>query len=113
MTKNKLRAIYFGIPLMIEFNTSKNPDNNFHISAGVVGKILIGEMYKIKYSREGNNYKDKFKQNLYFNTLQADAMLRVGYRNFTLFGTAGLLPLFDEDNAPELYSFAAGIFIKI
>jgi len=112
VSKNKLRAEYLGIPLMLEFNTSLDPDKAFHISAGVVGKVRLGNMYKQKYSLEGNNNKATLKGELGMNRWAADAMLRVGYKRFTVFGQVGLLPLFDNDNTQDVYPVAVGLFIK-
>lgn len=109
ITKNKLRAAYFGVPLMLEFNTSEDPDRSFHITAGVIGKVRIGNMYKQKYSEDGNNAKAKEKGELGFNRFGADAVARVGYRNLTFFAQVGLLPLFDDNNAPDMQTFAAGL----
>jgi hypothetical protein len=97
---------------MLEINTSLDPKKAFHISAGVVGKIRIGNMYKQKYSFEGDDNKTSIKGDLGLNRWAADAMVRVGYRKFTLFGQVGLLPLFDNANTQDVYTFSAGIFIK-
>ena len=113
VTKNKLRATYLAVPAMLEFNTSLDPDKAFHISAGVVGKILIGDMYKQKFSYMGNDNKTSIKGDLGFNRWAADAMVRVGYRRLTLFAQTGLLPLFDNGNTSDVYTFSAGLFIKV
>lgn len=112
VTKNKLRATYIGVPLMLEINTSLDPKKAFHISAGVVGKIRIGNMYKQKYSFEGDDNKTSIKGDLGLNRWAVDGMVRVGYRKFTLFGQVGLLPLFDNANTNDVYTFSAGIFLK-
>ena len=113
ITKNKLRASYIGIPAMLEFNTSLDPRKSFHISAGVIGKIKIEDMYKQKYNLDGNDNKASIKGDLGFNRWGADALVRVGYGRFTLFTQVGLLPLFDNANTNDVYSFAAGLFIKV
>lgn len=113
VTKNKLRATYIAVPAMLEFNTSLDPKKSFHISAGVVGKVLIGDMYKQKYSENNNDIKTAIKGDLGFNRWAADGMVRVGYRQFTLFTQVGLLPLFDNDNTDDVYTFAAGLYIKV
>ncbi|MEM9050445.1 MAG: outer membrane beta-barrel protein [Bacteroidota bacterium] len=110
--KNKLRAEYIGIPLLLEFNTSLDPDKAFHISAGVVGKVRLGNMYKQKYSIEGNDNKESLKGELGMNRWAADAMLRIGYKRLTIFGQVGLLPLFDNDNTQDVYPVAVGFMIK-
>lgn len=113
LTKNKLRATYIGIPVMLEFNTSDQQSRSFHISAGVVGKVLIGDMYKQKYDLEGESNKLTLKGDLGMNRWAADAMVRVGYGYFTLFAQVGLLPLFDNANTPDVHTASAGIFFKI
>lgn len=113
ITKNKLRTTYIGIPLMLEYNTSENAKRAFHISAGVIGKVLIGSMYKQKYNQDGHSYKVSTKGELGFNRVQVDALARIGYRRLTLFAQVGLLPLFDNNNTPDLYSFSTGFFIKV
>ncbi|MFN2423312.1 MAG: hypothetical protein ABR572_06020, partial [Cryomorphaceae bacterium] len=35
VSKNKLRVTYFGVPVMLEFNTSNRSDRSFHVTAGV------------------------------------------------------------------------------
>jgi len=112
VNKNKLRASYIGVPLLLEFNTSLDPDKAFHISAGVVGKVRIGNMYKQKFSLDGNDNKTAIKGDLGLNRWAADAMLRIGYRRLTFFGQVGLLPLFDNENTDDVYPFAVGLFIK-
>lgn len=112
VSKNKLRASYIGVPLLLEFNTSLDPDKAFHISAGVVGKVRIGNMYKQKYSFEGNDNKATLKGDLGLNRWAADATLRIGYRKLTFFGQVGLLPLFDNEGTDDVYPFAVGLFIK-
>jgi hypothetical protein len=112
VSKNKLRATYIGIPVLLEFNTSLDPKKAFHITAGVVGKVRIGNMYKQKYSLDGNDSKASLKGDLGLNRWAADATLRIGYRRLTFFGQVGLLPLFDNDNTQDVYPFAVGLFIK-
>jgi hypothetical protein len=110
ISKNKLRASYLAVPVMLEFNTSLNPEKSFHISAGVVGKMRFENMYKQKFSFEGSESKTKLKGDLGLNRWGADAIVRVGYRKLTFFTQVGLLPLFDDtDSNPELYAFAAGL----
>ncbi|HKK39176.1 MAG TPA: outer membrane beta-barrel protein [Cryomorphaceae bacterium] len=112
VSKNKLRASYIGIPVMLEFNTSLDPDKAFHITAGVVGKVRIGNMYKQKFSLDGNDNKTSLKGDLGLNRWAADATVRIGYKRLTVFGQVGLLPLFDNDNTQDVYPFAVGLFIK-
>ncbi len=113
VTKNKLRTTYLAVPVMLEFNTSTDQSRSFHISAGVVGKLRMGNMYKQKYDLAGDHNKYSLKGDLGLNRWAADAMVRVGYGWFTLYGQVALTPLFDNDNTPDLYTASVGIFMKI
>lgn len=112
VSKAKLRASYLVAPALLEFNTSLNPSRCFHITAGVVGKFRLENMYKEKYRFDGADTKETVKGDLGFNRFQADALLKVGYRGVSVFGQVGLLPLFDSKNAAnnaDLYTFAVGL----
>lgn len=113
ITKNKLRAEYLAVPLLLEFNTSLDPSKAFHISVGVVGKVRMGNMYKQKYEIDGNRNKQTIKGDYGFNRWAVDATARIGWRRLTVYGQMGMLPLFETKNVNDLYSFSAGFFIKI
>jgi hypothetical protein len=113
ITKNKFRPSYFAVPLLLEFNTSLDPRKSFHVSAGVIGKVLIGTMYKQKFELDGDNFKTSIKGNMGLNRWGLDATVRVGYRKLTFFGQMGLLPLFENtDKSPDVFTYAAGINLR-
>lgn len=111
--KNKLRVAYLTVPLMLDINTSPDPSRSFHLSAGVIGKLRIGNAYKQRYRLDGETYKETVKGDLQTAPFQVDATVRVGYGWFTLWGTAGMLPLFENDANPDLYTWSAGIALRI
>lgn len=47
-SKNKLRASYVNVPLILEINTSQDNDRSFHIAAGVIGGWNMGTITKQK-----------------------------------------------------------------
>lgn len=109
--KNKLRATYVKIPLMLEFNTSLDPDRTFHVAAGVIGGVRIGSITKQEYKVDDQKHKNRVKDDFNVNPFTADATVRVGYRNFTLWANYGLMPLFEENKGPELYNFTVGLSV--
>jgi hypothetical protein len=110
-SKNKLRASYVNVPLMLEINTSRDNDKCFHIAAGVIGGWKMGSITKQKWENGGekNEYRNKADYNLSPFTLDASA--RIGYRNFTVFATYGLTPLFQKNKGPEVYPVTVGLQI--
>lgn len=109
--KNSLRATYVQVPLMVEFNTSEDPERTFHLAAGVIGGWKIGSRYKQYYDYEGKEYKSYVKDDYNLNPLTLDATARIGYRNLTLWATYGLTSLFEKDKGPEVYPVSVGLTV--
>ena len=108
-SKNKLRATYLQVPLMLEFNTSNDPERTFHVAAGIIGGWKIGSQYKQRFESEGKEYKVKVSDDYNLSPLTLDATARIGYRNLTLFATYGLTSLFKNDKGPEVYPITVGL----
>lgn len=111
-TKNKLRITQLKIPVLLEFNTSKDADRSFHLAGGVVGNWNFSNVYKREYEIEGDENRDRTKGDFHVRNLSADAMVRIGYGNLTLFAQYGLLSMFEDNKGPEVYPLTMGIAIS-
>ena len=109
--KNKIRTTYVKVPLMLEFNTSSDPDRTFHLAAGVVGGVRIGSITKQEFKVDDAKHKNRVKDDFNFSPLTLDAAVRVGYKNLTLFANYGLTPLFEDEKGPEVYPLTVGVQI--
>lgn len=107
--KNKLRATYLHVPLMLSFNTSDQTSKNFHISLGVEGNLRIGSIFKQKYRQNGDTEKRKIRDDFNLAPYLVDASVRIGFSNVTLFAKYGLTPLFREGKAPEMQPITFGV----
>jgi hypothetical protein len=94
---------------MLEFNTSEDPERSFHIAAGVVGNWNFSNVYKRKYEDAGESHKDRTKGDYHVRDLSADAVVRVGYGDFTLFAQYGLQNLFEDNKGPEVVPVTLGL----
>lgn len=92
--RNQLRVSYFNVPVLLHFNTSKNPDKNFHVSMGIIGGVRIGSKMKYKYDILGGEAKDKTKAKFNLNPFHASLTARMGYKGFGVFANFDMLPLF-------------------
>lgn len=108
-SKNKLRASYINVPLMLEFNTSEDNDKSFHIAAGVIGGWKMGSITKQKWEDGDDKNSIRKKSDFNLTPFTLDLTARVGYKNFTAFATYGVTPLFKKDNGPEVYPLTVGI----
>ncbi|MEO6302501.1 MAG: DUF2807 domain-containing protein, partial [Bacteroidia bacterium] len=94
--KNKLRATYIQVPLLLEFNTSNNPNKAFHMAFGVVGQYLISSRTKQQLEQGGFEFSKQRKDSYNLNPFAAKALVSVGYREFTVFGEYSLTPMFQS-----------------
>jgi hypothetical protein len=102
---------FVNVPLLLEFNTSDKPHKSFHIAAGVIGGYKLTSRTKREYEIDGAAVKEIKKDDYNINPFRLDATVRVGYGDFTLFGTYSLTTLFERNKGPELYPFSVGIRI--
>ena len=108
-SKNKMRMSYIQVPLLLEVNTSTDPDKNFHIAAGVIGGWNMGTIIKQKWNFEGKDHKDRTKGDFNATPFTLDLTARIGYRNLSVFGTYSLTPLFQKGQGPEVYPMSFGV----
>jgi hypothetical protein len=107
--KNTLNVSYIKIPLMLEFNTSKNTEKNFHIGIGAEIAYRIHSVLKQKYDANDKHYKIKQKDDFNLEPFRYSAVARVGYKNVTVFADYGLNRLFKKDKGPQVYPFTVGV----
>lgn len=112
-SKNRLNVCYANIPLMLEFNTNNsNADRSFHIAGGAqFGYNIFKNKLKQKYEFEGETYKRKIKDDFNVNPFKIDLIARIGFGEFTIFGSYSLTSLFEEGKGPALYPFTAGVHL--
>lgn len=107
--KNKLKATYLTVPLMLEFNTNENPNKSFYLAAGVVGGVRIASKVKRIGEYDGKEFKEKLKGTYGLNSFKLDAAVRLGYADWGVFANYSLLPLFETDKTTEVYPVTFGL----
>lgn len=107
--KNKLNVTYLKIPLMLEFNTSKNPNKNLHIAVGAEVAYRIHAVTKQKYDENDKHYKIKQKDDFNLEPFRYSAVARIGFNDVTVFANYGLNRLFKKDKGPQVYPFTVGV----
>ena len=106
LSKTKLAVSYLNVPLLLEFQIPVNHnEGRVYLNAGVVGSVKIGSHTKVKYG----DTKDKDRSGFNINQFKYDATARIGYKDFGLFATYSLTPLFQSGKGPELTPFTIGI----
>lgn len=108
-SKNKLKASYLTVPLLLEFNTNADPDKSFYLAAGVVGGVRLTSKIKRKGEFEGKEFEQKEKGVYALNSFKLDATARMGYGSWGVFANYSLLPLFDTGKTTEVYPLTFGL----
>jgi len=109
-TKTKLTTTYLTIPLLMEFQVPAGHDKIF-LSAGVIGGLKLGSHTKVVYQKDGNEQKDKNRNDFNLATLRYGFHARVGYKFIKLYATYYPVALFEKDKGPEVYPFNVGIVL--
>jgi hypothetical protein len=112
--KNLLNESLLTVPLLLEFNTSSNPEKDFHIAVGVIGGWKIGSKTRQDYVSPDGKDVSVVKSNDYnLDPFRYSLTARVGYRGISLFAIYGLSEFFKAGHGPEMYPASAGISVHI
>lgn len=109
-SKNKLKTTWVNVPLLLEFNTSKDEERSFHVGVGATfGYNIFRNRLKQEFDISGEEHKRVTKDDYNVNPFRYSATARVGFGNYTLFANYGLSTLFKENRGPKVYPFSAGV----
>jgi Outer membrane protein beta-barrel domain len=112
-SKNKLKTTFVRVPLMLEFNTGKTEENNFHVAVGgTIGYNIFRNRVKQVFEVNGDEQKRKIKDDFNVNPFRYGATARIGYNDFTLFANYDLSTFFKENRGPKLNTFSAGFSLN-
>lgn len=107
--KNKLNVSYLRVPLMLEINTSKNPNKNFHIAGGMEFAYRIHSVTKQRYDVDDKHYRIKQRDDFNLEPFTYALVGRIGYKNVTVYGSYSLSRLFKKEAGPQVYPVNVGI----
>jgi hypothetical protein len=111
-TKNKLKASYLTVPLLLEFNTNANSDRSFYLATGVVGGVRLTSKVKRNGEFDGKEFEDRTKGTYNLNSFKLDAVARLGYGSWGVFANYSLLPLFEDGKTSTVHPFTFGLSLN-
>jgi hypothetical protein len=130
LRRNKLFVGWITVPILFEYQTNRcNHLNSFHLGVGVIGKARIGSYTKQVYhdderdrtytlftqddkpvgSYEVNHGFSRTHNQYHLNQFNVDATARIGWSFLNLYATYSLLPMFRDNQGPQLYPWTIGI----
>jgi hypothetical protein len=107
--KNKLKASYFQVPLMLEFNTHADNSKGLYIAAGVIGGVRMTSKVKRSGEIEGDSFEEKQKGTYSLNPFKLDATARIGHDSWGGFINYSLIPLFDTQRTVAVHPLTFGL----
>ena len=107
--KNRLKSTFVNVPVLLEFNTNKDPKKAFHIAFGVIGGYKLGSRTRQIGTQNGQEIRIIKKDDYNLNPFRVNAHASIGYHNFTLYADYALTPLFENGKGPELSPFTIGV----
>jgi hypothetical protein len=108
-TKNMLKTSYITVPLLLQFNTSKNHGKSFHFAVGGQVAVKLGSRSKQVYDLDGDKKRDIYKSDYNLNPFQYGLTARVGYGQVNVFANYNLSEVFKSGKGPKLYPFQIGV----
>ncbi|MCU0432489.1 MAG: DUF2807 domain-containing protein [Bacteroidia bacterium] len=113
-SRNRLNMCYVNVPLFLEFNTNNDDaDRSFHVAAGMqFGYNIFRNKLKQRFEMDGQTQKRTIRDNYNVNPFRFDAIARIGYGDFTLFGSYSLTTLFEREKGPVFYPWSAGLSLN-
>ncbi|WP_224998411.1 hypothetical protein [Cesiribacter sp. SM1] len=83
----------------------------FRIGLGGYASYRLGSYTKYKFEIEGDEKKDRNRDNYYLNNWRYGVRAQVGYKGIDLFAQYDLNELFIENRGPQLNAFSFGIML--
>jgi hypothetical protein len=116
--KYKLMTAWLEAPVELRYSADPaNPKRGLKVAVGAkVGTLLAastkGKTWQDKNDQTLISYTQKEKSKKFFNSTRLSVISRVGWGNFTLFGSYQFNPLFKEGLGPDVKPFSVGLTIS-
>lgn len=110
--KSKLNVTYLEAPFELRFFGNKdNRNRGFKMALGMRVGLLVGAHTKDKHTLAGPSIVEKVNTKRYIESWRFAPTARIGWGNFSLYGSYSLSRLFKSGAGPEVYPYSIGISI--
>ena len=116
--KYKISAAFLEVPIEFRFSSKpETPNKSVKVALGIKLGTLLSAHTKGKTLRDASgkvlfNSTDKVTDKTFFNTSRVAATARIGYGNFTLFGSYNLTSMFKTGVASDIKLLQIGITVS-
>lgn len=110
--KYKITTAYLEAPFELRFFENKdNRNKGFKAAIGARAGLLVGAHTKGKLKVDGANVVEKINTRRYMEKWRFSATARVGWGNFSLFGSYNINSLFADGSGPAISPYSVGLCI--
>ena len=115
--KTKLATAYLEVPVEFRFSSDPMTGKGFKMALGIkVGLLVNAHTRNTKFENKANtiinDYVMKESSKRFFNKSRISGMARIGYGNFSLYGSYQFTPLFKDGLGPEVRPFSIGLTLS-
>ena len=111
--KSKLNTVYLEAPFELRlFGNKENRNRGFKAAIGMKVGVLLGAHSKNKNTLSGASIVEKVNTKRYIQTWRFAPTARIGWGNFSVYGSYNLSPLFNSGQGPEVFPYSVGICIS-
>lgn len=109
----KFNTAYLQAPFELRYyGNTNNRNKGFKAAIGMQVGTLLGGHTKMLRGVEGNNIKDKQNFKRYLSPWNFAATARVGWGNFSVFGSYNITPVFKDNAGPIITPITMGICLS-
>jgi hypothetical protein len=110
--KYKLTTAYLEAPFELRyFSNNHNRNKGFKAAIGLRVGTLVGAHTKDRITVDGSRVIEKIGSKRYLDNWRFSATARVGYGNFSLFGSYNINPVFKDGSGPAIVPYSIGLCI--
>lgn len=111
LNKNKLYTFDLNAPFLIKFapGSKRSDKKGMHIATGLIVRYVATARVFTETTANGYKQKTRIQDDFNINPIKVDATVRVGFNKVNVFATYALTPYFNNNKAPDIRTFAAGI----
>ncbi len=110
--KYKINTTYLEAPFELRyFGNRENRNKGFKAAIGMRAGLLVGAHTKSVREVEGVKTVEKVNTKRYLDKYRFSATARVGWGNFTLFGSYNLNAMFTEGRGPDIVPYSIGLCV--
>jgi len=113
-TASRLNITSLTIPILLEWQTRNKRNDDFFISAGVVGVVKTISSSRVTYkNKEGKRRSDKMDGGMNIRPITMDFLFQAGYDWIGVYAKYSPVRLFESGKGPRIHPVSIGLHLHL